>query len=250
MSLAQHIVIRFCDSRPLFVSLEERLRFSRTIARIGAEFRLLAWGTGDNHAHAGVAASRARALELARRLEGSLTKQLGLGLGFGAALSTEVRDQSHLRHSIPYMIGQGERHGVDDPFHLGSSLPDALGWRLLAPDLPSTLAELAPRVRVGDMVPALGDPPPPSAASVWVEAGVAARGLGHLRGRDALTLEVRRAVVAFAWEASSRELADLLGCGPRTVRRLRSRPPEDERAIAAVLAQARWRWGASADEAA
>ena len=54
MSLAQHIVIRFADSRPLFVVLEERLRFSRTVARIGTEFGLIGWGAGDNHAHAGI----------------------------------------------------------------------------------------------------------------------------------------------------------------------------------------------------
>ena len=148
------------------------------------------------------------------------------------------------------MIRQGERHGVDDPFHEGSSLPDALGWRLLTPDLPSLLAEVAPRVRLADMAPPLGEAPPPAAAAAWVEAGIAARGLGHLRGRDRLTLEVRRAVVALASQATSRELAEALGCSPKTVVRLRREPPEDQRVVTAVIAQARWRRLAAAVDAA
>jgi hypothetical protein len=250
MSIAQHIVIRFSDSRPLFVTLEERLRFSRTVSRIGVDFRVGGWGAGDDHAHAAALETRRRALELARRVEMSITKQLGLGRGFAKASVTEIRDQSHLRHSLPYMIGQAERHGVSDPFHDGSSLPDALGWRLLRPELPTLLAEVAPRVRLAALAPTLGPATPPDDAAGWFEAGVAALGVGHLLGRDLLAQQVRRAVVALACQAPTRQLAELLQCSPKTVRRLRAQPPTDEKVMTAVVAQARWRYLAKASEAA
>lgn len=147
MSLAQHTAIRPADGRPLFNDLETRRLFTRKVVEVGAPFEPIAWGAGDNHAHiATMGEDRAPALELARRVESSLTHVLGLTDGFAPAKVKPVTDQYHLRSTLPYIVGQGERHGVRcDPFHEGSSLPDMVGLRILVPDLRERLIRIAPR---------------------------------------------------------------------------------------------------------
>ena len=185
MSLAQHIVLRPADGRPLFNDLDNRRVFTERVALVGESFDVGAWGAGDNHAHvANLHEDVAAAREMARRIESSLTQKLCLADGFAEAKVKPISDQSHLYSSIPYILRQGERHGVTcDPFHEGSSLPDMLGYRLVSPGLPERLARHAPRFdprrhRPGE----LGPLPPADDAAAWAAAAAAVIGLPALVG--------------------------------------------------------------------
>jgi len=241
MSLAQHIVFRLEDSRHIFLDVDVRRLFSRTVARIGEDFDLVIWGAGDDHAHSTVMGEEAPALEFARRVEISMTRSLRLGVGFRRASSTTVRDQSHLRATIPYDLDQPRRHGVDDPFHEGTSLPDLLDARVLAPYLAERIARHLPNLRLDRFTPPSGTIYGPHQGAEWTDAVKAAIGRTSLRGKDALALDARRAVLHFASEAPRRELLDALQISPRALARLQHRPLPNADLLAAIETQARWR---------
>ena len=243
MTLAQHIVIRPRDNRALFTQPAVRRLFSRTVARIGRSFELIGWGAGDNHGHMGNhGGDEPKARELARRVEVSLAKRLGDGLRFEEASVRPVNDQYHLEQTVPYMHRQAERHGVNDPFHEGTSLPDALGRRVLAPDLPGRLALVAPRLRLKQPHP-LGELPDDPA--ILARAAAMAIGTDTLTGKSPLVLDARRAVIHLAHRASTAELIRAMGGTRRSLSRLRKRPLPDQAFLDAVAAQARWLAGAT-----
>lgn len=242
MALAQHIVIRPTDNRPLFNDIAARRRFTETIVTVGKSFQIAAWGAGDNHGHTLDMEDRPTAGELARRIELSLTRALGLEVGFQTASITPIRDQSHLYSTLPYVIRQHERHGLTcDPFHEGSSLPDAMGMRLLAPDLPKLLARVAPRLDLTGMLGPLGPVPAPDDAEAYAIAAAAVIGRADLRGRSPDVRLARRAVVELAHEAPSKGLRKAMSCSPRAIGRLRDMPPAPQPLKDAIVAQARWR---------
>lgn len=243
MTLAQHIVIRPADGRPLFNDLDTRRLFTEKVAHVGEPFSVGAWGAGDNHGHvANLDEDRAAATEMARRLESSLTQQLGLTSGFAPVSVKPIADQSHLYSSLPYIMRQGERHGVRcDPFHEGSSLPDLIGFRHVFPGLRERLARLAPRLDPRRFVPELGAEPARDDASAWAAASAAVFGCGELVGRRPSVMAARRAAVELATEASVASLCEALHCSPRQLRRIRKMPAPPRAVLDAVIAQSRWR---------
>lgn len=241
MSLANHIVLRMEDSRPIFLDVDVRRLFSQTVARFGEEFDLIGWGTGDDHGHTVNMGDDRHGNEFARRVEISLTRSLDLGIGFRRASVVPIRDQSHLKGSLRYDIDQPRRHGVHDPFHVGTCLPDALGARVLAPYLPERIARHVPNAFLDDFAPPAGALPEPTDPYVWAEATGAAIGRTSLRGKDPLVLDARRAVLHFAHEARGRDLVDALGISPRALARLRRRPLPDRSLLRAIELQAGWR---------
>ncbi|HHH28549.1 MAG TPA: hypothetical protein ENK57_09405 [Polyangiaceae bacterium] len=242
MTIAQHISIRPADGRPLFNDVGARRLFTRKVVTVGAPFEPIAWGAGDTHAHvATMGEDRAAAAELARRLESSLTHVLKLSDGFAPAKVKAVSDQYHLLATLPYIVRQAQRHGVRcDPFHEGSSLPDMVGLRHLAPDLPGRLRRLAPRFDPRRFLGALGPCPALDDADAWAEATAAVLGCA-IEGRGPLVAAARRAVVALAPEASTASLCSALKCRPRTLRRLRADAPLPPMLRDAIVAQACWR---------
>lgn len=242
MTLAQHLVFRMEDSRPIFLDVDVRRLFSRTVARFGEDFDLVGWGTGDDHGHTANMGDGRPANEFARRVEISLTRALDLGIGFRRVSAVPIRDQSHLRHTLRYDIDQPRRHGVRDPFHVGTSLPDALGARLIAPYLPERIARHVPNARLDDFAPprspSYADPADPFG---WAEATRAAIGRASLRGKDPLALDARRAVLHLAQAAPRRALLEALGISPRALARLRHRPLPDPSLLRAIELQAAWR---------
>jgi hypothetical protein len=242
MSLAQHIVIRPADNRPLFTNLEARTGFTQAIVAVGKPFEVPAWGAGDCHGHLISMGERTLAGELARRVELSLTRRLRLDVGFCPVSIKPIEDQSYLRSSIPYAMRQNDRHNVPcDPYHEGSSLPDALGLRLLAPDLPALLARVAPRLDLVPMLGGLGPRPAADDVETLAPAAAAAIGRPNLYGKGRATRAARRAVIELAPDASAAQLRDALGCSQRTLGRLRRLPPAPRPLIDAVIGQARWR---------
>ncbi|HHH29880.1 MAG TPA: hypothetical protein ENK57_16255 [Polyangiaceae bacterium] len=241
MSLAHHVVFRMEDSRPLFLDVHVRRLFSHTVARIGAPFELLGWGAGDDHAHTVNLDDLRRANEFARRIEIALTRTLRRGIGFKPASVVTIRDQTHLRRSLRYDIDQPRRHGVQDPFHVGTSLPDVLGARVLAPYLPARIARYVPNAHLDDFAPPPGALPDPSDAHFWAEATRGALARATLRGNDALALDARRAVLHFAHQAPLRDLLDALQISARSLRRLRHRPLPGRSFLRAIELQAGWR---------
>jgi len=243
MSIAHHIIIRPADSKPIFTDLATRRLFTRKVVLVaGDEFDVTAWGAGDNHGHVKMMGRRSAATELGRRLEGSLALILGLEDGFVPVKVKPIWDQAHVYATLRYVIRQGERHGVTcDPFHEGSSLPDALGFRRVAPGLPALLERVAPRFDATQLLPELAMPPADDDAPAWAEAVAAALGLPDLRGGSDLLRLARRTVIALAPGASTTALSVALGCSARRMRRLRGGPAPPRGLVEAATGQACWR---------
>jgi len=242
--IAQHVTMRLEDSRVIAPTAGQRRAAARTLLEMGAGDGLLAFHVVDTHAHAVVSCSRARAGQLARRVEISLRARLGLPCRFEPARIRPVLDQWHLQRSVLYVIRQEERHGIcADPARDGCSLPDVLGWRVADDKLAARLRAFVPRVRLAAPVDASTlasvEPDP----ELLAEAAAAALALADLGGRAAATVQARRAA---AWAGAAETLrgaalASALAITRRRVAQTLTEPPPPPALIRAVRMQLRFR---------
>jgi hypothetical protein len=199
----------------------------------------------DTHLHFVVMGDEARARECSRRLVISLHRTLGHDARFQPVRIKPIADQWHLTNVFWYVLRQERHHAVAlDPLHDASSLPDLVGLRRIAPDLPVRVRALLPRIREGELWKELLHELPgielgrevltlPFAA----DAAAAAFGLTDLTGNGATVARARRAAVhLLAPHVDSRGLGRHLGVGDRAVRKLRATPPERD-AVRAVRLQ-------------
>ncbi|MEJ7735552.1 MAG: hypothetical protein WKG00_40995 [Polyangiaceae bacterium] len=236
--------MRLEDSRVIAPTAGQRRDAARTLLQMGAGDGLLAFHVVDTHAHAVLACSRARAGQLARRVEIALRARLRLPCRFEPARIRPVLDQWHLQRSVLYVIRQEERHGICvDPARDGCSLPDVLGWRVADETLAARLRSLVPRVRLAapaDASTLAGVEPDPE---LLAEAAAAALALVDLDGRSAATVHGRRAAV---WAGAAEALrgaavASALAITRRRVAQLLAEPPPPPAWIRAVRTQLRFR---------
>lgn len=246
--LAHHVMMRLDDGRVIARSGPEYRTAAAALLKQGEARGLLAFRVVDSHIHALLVCDRETAGAFARYAGGSLSKRLGLATPFSPARIDPVRTQSHLANTFLYVLRQERRHGIDsDPMHDGSSVPELLGMRVVAPWLRARVAAHLPRVRRSDLEPALGvafstegaSEPPTLHIAALEESAAAAFALPRLVARrDTLAVEARLAAVHSIRDATLADVATPLAVDVATVCRLRSRvaPPAHVRAVTLQLA--------------
>jgi len=243
--LGYHVTCRLVDSRVIAPEPEMRRVLSRIVLDQGRAYGLLSHNTVDTHLHMQPTCDRKAAGELTRRVEIQAKIKLGLDVGFGQPNYEPIRDQRHLRNTFDYVLGQSPHHGLDwDPFFEASNLPDLLGLRVIGAYTANNVRRMLPRIRRENLLACLQVPelePADGPPTLLVEATLAAAGLGTLRGKNAETLEAKRALVQAAGPATpTAVLADLLELSPRGVNLLRQglrQRPADERLVMAIRLQ-------------
>jgi hypothetical protein len=229
MALAHHLCIRLVNNALIAPSAWARRVLSRAILARARDLELLAFSLADNHLHLLVACLRVAAGELARTVELSLGRNLPLDAGFSPALIKPVEDGWHLDRCFRYVLRQPERHGIGgDPLREASNLPDLLGLRPLGAATATTVRKHLPRIKRADLLSLLGVPsldPIDGSIDHVVEATLAASALPSLDGSSREVLVARRAALeVIGRRLQAREVARLLGTGPRMHFRLKQRP--------------------------
>jgi hypothetical protein len=155
--LAEHIRCRLGNDAPIASSVAERRILARTVLELARPFDLLSFGTVETHLHV-AKAGEAGGAELARRVEGALTKRLHHEIGFEKARVKPVNNPWHLYRLFSYVLTQGEHHGVKhlDPFFEGTNLPDLLGLRSVGRYTIANVRRHLPRVNRGQLLHVLG----------------------------------------------------------------------------------------------
>lgn len=243
--IGQHIVLRLEDDRVIAPSPSSRRLLARVVLEEARDYGLLAFRGADTHLHLETVSDRSRAGRLAWRIQVALGWRLSLDVSFAPAHYKAVTDQRHLGNAFFYILGQEGHHGCRlDPFHDASILPDLLGLRVVGGFAARNVQAFLPRVRRQHLEPFIGKSRlerPVVTYEPLAEAAAAALALPNLGGRSPLVVRARRAATqAVARELDANQVADLLGIGRRTVRRLRS-DPSDARLVRAVQLQLRLR---------
>jgi hypothetical protein len=236
--------MRLADSRVLTPTVADRRLAARTFLAAGVWCPLLAFAVVDTHAHAVVACSRSDAGQFARRLELALSRRLSLGCPFEPARVTPVRDQWHLHQSIRYVLSQEKHHGLSsDPGHDGDSLPDLLGWRVVARNLAERLRTLVPRFAPVPPIPLTELEATKVRVELLADAACAALALGRLEGMAPLCCLARHAAVHVATaEGFGRcAVAEALAITRRRVEQMLVEGPADAHLARAVRTQLRFR---------
>lgn len=249
-SIAFQIVLRLVDDRVIAPDSASRRVLAATIARVGRDRGLLAFGAADTHIHVAALCDRINAGLLARSLEMALRTALALPVCFAAPSITRVSDQHHLKATFGYVQRNARRHGIADPDATeGSSLHDLLGMRTTSLWLGDRVRGALPRTTRGDLLdllamPGLGVVGPVGAD--LADATAAVFGLRDCRGRTPEAVSARAtgiSLVTGIWTPDA--IAETFRVSVRTVERLRSWPvvPADREGLRRQLA---WRAAARA----
>jgi hypothetical protein len=210
----------------------------RTLGRIASN-RLLLFSLVDDHLHQLSAGSRSSVGQLARGIALTIGHHVAPEL---APTYTKVVDtRRYLRHLVDYFLQQAPHHdlAVHPALWGGSCFLDLVGARIV-PGLTLRLGHWLPRLRLRDLLEAVGLPPHPQhpadddtlrklGAFRIASAAAAATCTGPtLAGRDRLTVLARATAATLAQQSgiSRREIADALGTTARTMRRLLDHPPD------------------------
>lgn len=249
MALGENIRCRLRNDGPIATTVEARRLVARTVLEIGRPFELLSFRLVDTHLHAAKGGEEGGA-EFARRLEGALTKRLGLELGFERVRVDPVQDIWHLYRLFTYVLKQGSRHGVGhlDPLFEATNLPDLLGLRTLGLYTAANVRRLLPRIHRAQLLEILeleALEPADGPIEEIPAAAAAAVCRPHLRGMSPERIAARRAAVEIVGDRiDTRATAALLQVSRWTVTRLRA-DPSDPTLVMAVRLQlglCRRRW--------
>lgn len=226
MPIAHHLIVRLQDGGALAPNIVTRRALASIVLRAGERCGLLGFGLADNHLHLlvlGALRPSALATECGRAIP--LLHAAGR---CARARFSAVDHLAHLANTLRYVHRQDLKHGVDqDPRREGTSLPDLLGLRVVAPWLVRRARVTLPRLRGRELVGELGVDALEEriVPSLLVDAAAAALGLSTLTGRAGPVLLARCAAVQVGSAALyDRELVELLGVSIRTVERARTVP--------------------------
>lgn len=247
--LGYHLILRLRDDRVIASDTASLRMLARVVFEQTRGLGLLAFRLVDTHLHLEVLCSRRQAGELVRRLEIALVRRLKLPVGFDVPRIKPIADQHHLARTFFYILRQDEHHGYEgDAFFEASNLPDLLGLRVLGRESAENVCAALPRVRHEQLRPLLGaktlEPDLELKLDRLPDAAAAAFALGDLIGRSAPKVAARRAAVNVArGRATSVQLAALLACDVRSIKRARatSIAPEPLRAV-----WRQWLWRSAA----
>lgn len=205
-----HTTIRSENNLTLFPSEEQLLRAVHAVGRVSRGM-LLAFNLVDNHLHLLSSGDRAMTGRLAGRIGRSLGAIASTPMAPGRP--TPIRDRSHLRNTMRYLVQQPLNHeiGTHPALWAGSSFADLVGARYV-PDLRLRAREELPRMTTTDLLAWAGLPEERLSAATdeelanWAPAQLvrAAARAGALDkglvGRRSGTVVWRRAVAQLACE--------------------------------------------------
>lgn len=232
---AYQVIFRFDDAAVLAPDVPARRAIARIVLHAGKGHGLLAFGLADNHLHLLVLGCL-RPSRLASEC-GRLIPLLRPGARFEPARFLALHHRKHVGNTLGYVHRQDVHHGVEqDPRREGTSVPDLLGLRVVAPWLIPRARLALPRLRGRDLLAELrlDRLDERVVPDHLVGATCAALAIADLEGRSSDVLLGRRAAVRVATpELYDREIAALLGVDVRTVERARGAevPPALLRAI-------------------
>ncbi len=229
---AWHCTTRLENDAVLATQPADRRAVVRAILKHGPPGGLIAFCVVDTHMHALFAGKRIVVGEAMRRIELSCHRRLKLEHRFDGARVLPVRDQSHLRNVVPYILNQVARHAVlTDPLQEGSALHDLLGLRVPGAHLAGALQAEQPRLAIERMWTSFGLQP--ADVEAWNrpleqeelrfvnEATRAAFAIGRVRRRGHVHRLVRAAMAQAADGHSARAIERTIGLSNTTVRGLR-----------------------------
>lgn len=196
------------------------------IARRALGAELLAFQLVDTHAHLLAVGARGCAVELARRYALGLHRALGQLPPFEPTRVRPIVDRRHLVSTFWYIHRQQQHHRTAASLDASSAL-DILGLRARTDRLARSVSAHLPRFDLASFAIELGLATGPATGSLdqLAEAASAALGLPALTDRsDATVLARLGAVHAARPFHSSHAIADALGIGRSTERRLAATP--------------------------
>jgi len=246
--LGYHLILRLQDDRVIASDTASQRLVARVVFTLAKGLGLLTFRLADTHLHLEVLCNREDAGELVRRLEIALGRRLKLP-GFDVPRIRPIANQQHLSHMFFYILRQAEHHSYDgDMFFEASNLPDLLGLRGVGLESASNVCAALPRVRSWQLQKQLGveslDPDVEGKLDILPDAAAAAFALPDLIGRSAAKVAARCAAVNVArGKATLAELAALLACDVRTIKRARAVTVKPD-VLRAVRRQ--WLWRSSA----
>jgi hypothetical protein len=241
MPLGHHICMRLVNDAVLAPDIQRQRALARVVLAKAEGCGLLAFALADNHLHIETADERAAAGELARVIELSLGRVLGLEVGFTPAYIRPILDAHHLYATFRYVLRQPQHHQLPvDPRREASNLPDLLGLRVLGAYTRANVRERLPRIQRADLLELLGVTELRCAQSPaeWIcEAALAASALPDLHGKSAEVVATRRAIIRIAsGQVSARTVAAWLNVRARAVFELRN-GPVDQHLVEAITRQ-------------
>ena len=230
MPLAQHIRIRTRDDSVIAATPEARRILANTVLRYGRETTLLAFSLADHHLHLQAACTHGVAGELARRIQLSLTRSLGLTAGFDPVYRKPIEDARHQRNVFHYLMKQAPHHGLDlDPLLEGTNLPDLLGLRVIGAYTAQNLRRRLPRLTRNELLAHLGLDelrPAHGPPELILDAAAAAMARPDINGKSPDALRARRAALDVASHLRPAELRSLLAISRASLYRLREMPAD------------------------
>lgn len=237
---------------------------TRSIARIGARTRLIAWAFPDNHGHLAIDAPAPEASHLAWRVELATQayRPTGSSLFLHRWLRTDT-DYSYLQNMTDYILRQSQHHGTtSDPFAESDCRLDLLGLRCAVPWARARIRAALPRLRDEEVCDRIGvtlqelrnwsTPVVPGDGLEWLaEATRATFALRSVRENSPDGRRARAAAVLACPDVRPGRLAEILGLHGESIRRIRRGhtrvaagwidDPFLWTEVRAVAAQARWR---------
>ncbi len=225
--LGHHIRIRLQDDRVIAPTAVQRRLVARVVLHHGLRYNLVAMALADSHLHLEAMCDRIAAGRFAHGIEASLKQRLRLAVSFIQYAPEPIRNHRHLRNTFKYILTQHKRHGLRaDLVFEASNVPDLLGLRLVGRYTLENVKRWLPRLRRSELLQWLTMPeiePADGPLEQLEAATLAASCLDNLQGSSQAAVTARRAMVEiFGSRISNREMAELLGVGPRTLRRLRT----------------------------
>jgi len=221
-------------------TVAQRRLVARVVLHHGLRYNLVAMALADSHLHMAAMCDRKAAGRFAHGIEASLKQRLRLAVSFIQYPPKPIRNHRHLRNTFKYILTQHKRHGLRaDLVFETSNVPDLLGLRLMGRYTLENVRRWLPRVRRFELLQWLTMPEiePADGPMEQLEAAtLAASCLDNLQGSSQAIVTARRAMVEILGSrVANRELANLLGVEPRTLRRLRMRPVDPDLVMAIRL---------------
>lgn len=229
--LGFHLVFRTHEARVIAVDAAAQRIVAGTAHRLGEAFGVYAFRAAGDHLHVGAFCDRKAAGRFAKALGSSLTQTLGLRSAFAPTYLEPMLDQDHVERVFGYIHRNAEKHEVgNDPTHEASSIQALLGLRMAPNAFLLRIRTKLPGVNRRLLLSILGidELEPCVRVELLADAAAGAVGLARLDESDLASMARAAAVRLALPTVTLPGIAEALGLSERSVRRLRSAPPNPQ----------------------